>query len=76
MRAQYEPQTFGQTIELNQTPLISARDAEQYFRPSRLPIKNTLVKNSQFFDSFYEKNYKEIKLPATLTRTTDEIVLN
>ena len=76
MGAQYEPQTFGQPVERNQTSLISTRDAEKYFRPSRLPIKNTLVKNSQFFDSYYEKNYKEIKLPATLSRTPDETVLN
>ncbi len=45
MGAQYEPQTFGQPVERNQTSLISTRDAEKYFRPSRLPIKNTLIKN-------------------------------
>jgi hypothetical protein len=76
MGAQYEPQTFGQPVERNQTSLIGTRDTEKYFRPSRLPIKNTLVKNSQFFDPYYEKNYKEIKIPATLTRTPDETVLN
>jgi hypothetical protein len=76
MGAQYEPQTFGQPVERNQTSLIRTREVEKYFRPSTLPIKNTLVKNSQFFDPYYEKNYKEIKLPASLTRTPDETVLN
>jgi hypothetical protein len=76
MGAQYEPQTFGQPVERNQTSIPSTRDAEKYFRPSRLPIKNTLVNNIQFFDPFYEKKQNEIKLPATLTRTPDETVLN
>jgi hypothetical protein len=76
MGAQYEPQTFGQPVERNQTSLIRTRDVEKYFRPSTLPIKNTLVKSSQFFDPYYENNYKEIKLPAALTRTPDETVLN
>lgn len=76
MGAQYEPQTFGQPVERNKTSLIRNRDLEKYFRPSSLPIKNTLVKNSQFFDPYYEKNYKEIILPSTLTRTPYETVLN
>ncbi|NRD79027.1 hypothetical protein HPT25_21370 [Bacillus sp. BRMEA1] len=76
MGAQYEPQTFGQPVERNQTSLISTRDAEKYFRPSSLPIKNTLIKNFQFFDPYYDKNYKEIILPASLSRTPDETVLN
>ncbi|NHC18660.1 hypothetical protein G6554_10305 [Bacillus sp. MM2020_4] len=76
MGAQYEPQTFGQPVERNQTSLISNRDAEKYFRPSSLPIKNTHIKNFQFFDPYYDKNYKEIKLPASLSRTPDETVLN
>jgi len=76
MGAQYEPQIFGQPVERSQTSLISARDAEKYFRPSCLPIKNTLINNFQFFDPYYEKNYKEIKLPATLNRTPDQTILN
>ncbi|MGD6873645.1 hypothetical protein ACQCU1_15820 [Sutcliffiella horikoshii] len=76
MGARYEPQTFGQPVARNQSSLINNSDAEKYFRPSRLPIKNTLFKNTQFFDSYYEVNYKEIKLPATLTRTPDETILN
>lgn len=76
MGSQYEPQIFGQPVERNQSSLISARDAEKYFRPSCLPIKNTLIKDFQFFDPYYEKNYKEIKLPATLNRTPDQTVLN
>ncbi len=76
MGAQYEPQTFGQPVERNQTLFISNHDAEKYFRPSRLPIKNTLFKNTQFFGPYYEVNYEEIKLPATLTRTADETILN
>jgi hypothetical protein len=39
MGAKYEPQTFGQPVERSQTSLISTRDIEKYFRPSRLPIK-------------------------------------
>ncbi|GKU83946.1 hypothetical protein [Niallia sp. NCCP-28] len=76
MGSQYEPQIFGQPVERNQSSLISARDAEKYFRPSCLPIKNTLIKDFQFFDPYYEKNYKEIKLPATLNRTPDQTLLN
>ena len=76
MGAQYEPQTFGQPVERNQTSLIRTREVEKYFRPSTLPIKNILVKNSQFFEPYYEKNHKEIKLPAALTRTPDETILN
>ncbi|MGD6774658.1 hypothetical protein [Sutcliffiella horikoshii] len=76
MGAQYEPQTFGQPVERNQSSLIIKSDTEKYFRPSSLPIKNTLFKNTQFFDPYYELNYKEIKLPATLTRTPDKTILN
>jgi hypothetical protein len=76
MGAQYEPQTFGQPVERNQTSSISRRNPEKYFRPSRLPIKNSLFNNFKFLDPYYEKNYKEIKLPATLTRTPDETILN
>ncbi|WP_404468411.1 hypothetical protein [Sutcliffiella horikoshii] len=76
MGSHYEPQTFGQPVERNQTSLITNNDAEKYFRPSCLPIKNTLFENTQFFDPYYELNYKEIKLPATLTRNPDETILN
>lgn len=76
MGAQYEPQIFGQLVERDQTLFISNSDTEKYFRPSRLPIKNTLFKNTQFFDPYYEVNYKEIKLPATLTRNPEETILN
>jgi len=76
MGALYEPQDFGQPVERNQISLIRTRDTEKYFRPSCLPIKNTLVKNYQFFDTYYEKNYNEIKLPAQLNRTPDETILN
>lgn len=76
MGAQYESQTFGQPVERNQTSLIKIRDVEKYFRPSRLPIQNTLIQNFQFFDPYFEKSYKEIKLPAALVRAPDETVLN
>ncbi|MFS0864873.1 hypothetical protein [Fredinandcohnia sp. 179-A 10B2 NHS] len=76
MGAQYEPQTFGQPVERTETSLLRNSDLEKYFRPSNLPIKNTTVKYSQFFDPYYDKNYKEIILPSTLTQTPNETVLN
>ncbi|WP_421383330.1 hypothetical protein ACOJQI_02785 [Bacillus salacetis] len=76
MGAQFEPQNFGQPVERNQVSFIRTRDVEKYFRPSTLPIKNSLVKNYQFFDTYYEKSYNEINLPAQLTRTPDETILN
>ncbi|WP_458413797.1 hypothetical protein ACNQFZ_02550 [Schinkia sp. CFF1] len=76
MGADYEHQTFGQPVERNQNSLINTRDVEKYFRPSRIPIKNTLVNNIQFFNPYYEKSYNKIKIPATLTRTPDVTVLN
>ena len=76
MGAEYEPQIFGQPVERNQTASIKIRDAEKYFRPSCLPIKNTLIKDFQFFDPYYNKSIKDIKLPASLTRISDETVLN
>ncbi|WP_226679986.1 hypothetical protein [Sutcliffiella horikoshii] len=76
MGSHYEPQTFEQPVERNKTSSITNSNAEKYFRPSRLPIKNTLFKNTQFFDPYYELNYKEIKLPATLTRNPYETILN
>ncbi|MEA3320680.1 MAG: hypothetical protein U9Q88_11685 [Bacillota bacterium] len=76
MGSQYQPQTFGQTVVRNQTSIITNSDVEKYFRPSHLPIKNTFFKSTQFFDPYYELSYKEIKLPATLTRTPDETILN
>jgi hypothetical protein len=76
MGAQYEQQNFGHPIERNQMSFIRTRDVEKYFRPSHFPIKNTLVKNYQFFDTYYEKSYNEINLPAQLTRTPDETILN
>lgn len=76
MGAEYEPQTFGQPVERNENPSIRTRDPEKYFRPSRLPIKNTHINNFEFFNPYYEQNYNEIKLPATLTRTPDGTVLN
>jgi hypothetical protein len=76
MGAQYEPQLFGQPVERTQTLSTRTSDLEKYFRPSCIPIKNTSLKDFQFFDPYYEKSYKEVKLPATLTRTPDETILN
>lgn len=76
MGAEYEPQNFGQPVERSHASTIRASDFEKYFRPSCLPIKNNLYKNFQFFDSFYDKDYHEIKLPAALVRTPDETVLH
>jgi hypothetical protein len=75
MGAQYEPQILGQPVERVPSSPIRTSDAEKYFRPSCLPIKNNLIKNYQFFDPFNNKNYKEIKLPASIIRTPDEAVL-
>ncbi|MCA1054326.1 hypothetical protein LCM10_04945 [Rossellomorea aquimaris] len=76
MGAQYEPQPFGQPVERTHTLPTRTIDPEKYFRPSCIPIKNTLLKDLQFFDPYYDKNDTEIKLPATLTRTADETILN
>ncbi|MHC0039127.1 hypothetical protein [Pseudoneobacillus sp. C159] len=76
MGAKYQPQQFGQPVERNSTSTNRARNLEKYFRPSCLPIKNTLIASYQFFDPFYDKNYDEIKLPASIIRTPDETVLN
>lgn len=76
MGAQYEPQQFGQPVERGESSPVRTSDPEKYFRPSCIPIKNTLLKDFQFFDPYYEKSYKEVKLPAALTRTADETILN
>jgi hypothetical protein len=75
MGAEYEPQIFGQPVERSEAPTIRATDLEKYFRPSCLPIKNNLNKNFQFFNSFHDKDYHEIKLPAALVRSPEETVL-
>lgn len=76
MGSYYEPQVFGLPVERNQTSTISTIDFEKYFRPSCFPIKNTIIKDFQFFEPYYEKNFKEIKLPITLIRTPDKTILN
>jgi hypothetical protein len=76
MGAEYEPQNFGQPVERSQASTTRDSNFEKYFRPSCLPIKNNLIKNFQFFDSFYDKDYQEIKLPASLIRTPEETVLH
>jgi hypothetical protein len=76
MGAKYQRQQFGQPVERYSTPTDRVRDVEKYFRPSCLPIKNTLIDNYQFFDPFYDKNYNEIKIPASLLRRPDDTILH
>jgi hypothetical protein len=75
MGAQYERQNYGQPLDRSQSSQFPGRDVETYFRPSSLPIKNTLFKDHHFFDPFYDKDVNEMKLPATLTRTAEGTVL-
>ncbi|XXM71353.1 hypothetical protein ACQ0QQ_16845 [Lysinibacillus sphaericus] len=59
MGAEYEPQQFGQPVERSLTSPIRNTNPEKYFRPSCIPIKNTLLKDFQFFDPFYEKSLRK-----------------
>lgn len=49
---------------------------QTYFRPSCSPALNLRVKTSDFFDPYYEKTYEQIQVPAALTRTPEETLLN
>lgn len=49
---------------------------QMYFRPSCMPALNRKVISSNFFDPYYEKTYSHIQVPATLTRTPEETILN
>lgn len=49
---------------------------QKYFRPSRLPALNLGLLTSEFFNPFYGKTYNEIQLPAELTKTPEDTILN
>lgn len=49
---------------------------QTYFRPSCSPVLNLRVKTSDLFNPYSEKTYDQIQVPATLTRTPEETILN
>ncbi|MCE4048853.1 hypothetical protein [Bacillus sp. Au-Bac7] len=59
----------------NQNQLDQEAHQQQYFRPSCLPALN-LRFNFEFFDQFGENYYNQIQLPAELTKTPEDTVVN
>ncbi|WML48013.1 hypothetical protein RCG23_22405 [Neobacillus sp. PS3-34] len=49
---------------------------EKYFRPSRLRALNTRNMNFEFFNPYFEKTYDEIFLPAELTVSPEDTIVN
>lgn len=50
-------------------------DLEEYFRPSKLPIINDRNFNEEL-DTYYGKEYSEIKLPDYLFHTAEDTIIN
>ncbi|GIN73741.1 hypothetical protein J14TS2_42160 [Bacillus sp. J14TS2] len=51
-------------------------DEQRFFRPSCLPVLNERFTDYDFFDPYYEKTYKHIQVPAELTRSPEDTLLN
>ncbi|MDF2544712.1 MAG: hypothetical protein K0S47_4430 [Herbinix sp.] len=51
-------------------------NVETYFRPSKLPVLNDRVNNSEFFHEYYGKDTSKITLPDSLLATPKDSILN
>lgn len=49
---------------------------QKYFRPSSLPALNLRLDTSDFFLPYYEKTHDQIQVPAELTKTPEDTLLN
>lgn len=49
---------------------------QKYFRPSRLPALNMRFTTWEFLQPYYEKTHDQIQLPAELTKTPEDTLLN
>lgn len=49
---------------------------QKYFRPSSLHALNLRFSDWTFFDEYYDKSYDQIHLPAQLTKTPEDTVIN
>lgn len=49
---------------------------QKYFRPSCLPALNLRFETSEFFHPYYEKTHDQVSVPADLTSTPEETLLN
>ncbi|MGE6378601.1 hypothetical protein [Peribacillus muralis] len=49
---------------------------QRYFRPSCLPALNLRLSDWKFFEPYYEKTHGQIQLPAKLTKTPEDTLLN
>jgi hypothetical protein len=52
------------------------KDADKYFRPSKLPSINDRVFDFSFFNSFYNKKPSEITLKGSLLKTPEDTIIN
>ena len=49
---------------------------QKYFRPSCLPALNLRLDTWEFFSPFYDKTYDQVQIPAELTKTPEDTLLN
>jgi len=56
--------------------LAVAEEKERFFRPSRLPALNNRPISSSFFDPYVDKQPDQIRLPASLTVSPEDTLLN
>ena len=66
----------AQCVECEDPYYKIERDFETFFRPSSLPILNTRIPSSDFFDPYFGKKAVEISLPDILMDTPENTILN
>lgn len=49
---------------------------QRFFRPSCLPALNLRFTNYNFFEPYYDKTYEQIEVPAELTQSPEDTILN